>query len=118
MGSCATSVIHGKYDSPSPSIGRNITSETGRNATNARLTRRTDQFHFALVIHVTTVSSIAPMAMFVKNSQFETYDCHARSASVVKAKTKPARPTPNIPRNIAFVFLERGRNRMGISEGT
>ena len=58
------------------------------------------------------------MAMFVKNSQFETYDCQARSGSIDQKKKKPARPTPNIPRNIVSHFLERARYRMGISEGT
>ena len=90
-------------------VPKEKTNEIGRKATNAKLTRRTDQFHFAFVIHVTTVSSIAPMAMLVKNSQFETYDCQARSASVTKAKTKPTKPTTNIPRNTLSAFLERGR---------
>ncbi len=72
MGSVSIISIQGKYSSPRLSIGSISTNEIGRNAANAWLTRRTDQFHLAFTIHVATAKSTPPIAMLVKKSQLVT----------------------------------------------
>ncbi len=53
-------------------MGSIRTKAKGRKAAKARLTRRTDQFHFAFTMTVATPKITAPMATLVKKSQLET----------------------------------------------
>ena len=53
-------------------MGNSSRKAIGRNATPDWLTRRTDQFHLALTIHVATANITEPIAMLEKNIQFVT----------------------------------------------